>query len=359
MKIYLVGGAVRDTLLNLRFKEKDWVVVGATVDDMLVKGYKQVGKDFPVFLHPETKEEYALARVERKVGKGYTGFTFDTSPKVTLEEDLKRRDLTINAIASDNGVLVDPYGGQQDIQKKVLRHVSAAFVEDPVRILRVARFAARFAHLGFTVADETNVLMQQMVKNGEVSALVAERVWKELETALAEKNPEVFFQVLQACDARSVLFPEIEETARLASVVSITQNTVIRFAALCATLSADQVNHLCERYRIPNEYRELAFLVSRYVSDYEKISSMSAQDILSVLTATDAFRREDRFKSFIQVCEICTKGFSNQWLACYDAAKQVNAKNFMHLQGKEIAMKIAEEREKVISDVINQGTMYG
>ena len=196
MKIYLVGGAVRDKLLNLPVKEKDYVVVGASVEEMLRSGYRQVGKDFPVFLHPETHEEYALARMERKVSRGYTGFTFDTSTAVTLEEDLKRRDLTINAIAEtlDTKEIKDPFLGRADLEKKLLRHVSEAFVEDPVRILRVARFAARFAYLGFTVAPETIALMKKMVKAGEVDALVSERVWKELERGLQEKNPEVFLK---------------------------------------------------------------------------------------------------------------------------------------------------------------------
>ena len=211
MKIYLVGGAVRDQLLNYPVKEKDWVVVGATVNEMLDLGYLQVGKDFPVFLHPETKDEHALARTERNTAPGYRGFEVHASPDVTLEEDLIRRDLTINAIAKDeDGNIVDPYNGQNDLKLKLLRHVSAAFSEDPVRILRVARFAARYAHLGFKVADETLQLMQQMVKNGEADALVAERVWQEFNKALNERNPEVFIQVLRDCHALKIILPEID-----------------------------------------------------------------------------------------------------------------------------------------------------
>ena len=236
MKIYLVGGAVRDQLLHRPVKEKDWVVVGATPSDMLQKGFKQVGKDFPVFLHPDTKEEYALARLERKVGKGYTGFTFDTSPQVTLEEDLKRRDLTINAIALDaaTGNIIDPYHGQQDLNAKILRHVSQAFIEDPVRILRVARFAARFS--AFSVAPETIDLMKKMVENGEVNALVAERVWKEFEKALTEDHPERFFEVLAQCSAQAVLFPKNIAIDALIKAAKFSPIIKIRFAALCLSL---------------------------------------------------------------------------------------------------------------------------
>ncbi|MBL4647835.1 MAG: multifunctional CCA tRNA nucleotidyl transferase/2'3'-cyclic phosphodiesterase/2'nucleotidase/phosphatase, partial [Gammaproteobacteria bacterium] len=202
MKTYLVGGAIRDTLLNLPVKEKDWMIVGATTETMRALAYKPVGKNFPVFLHPQTKEEYALARTERKTGHGYAGFHFHAAADVTLKQDLQRRDLTINAIAQDEeGNLIDPYGGQADLQKKLLRHVSLAFVEDPVRVLRIARFAARFSHLGFTVAEKTLQLMQQMAASGELDYLVAERVWQELHKALQEKNPEQFFLVLEQCDA--------------------------------------------------------------------------------------------------------------------------------------------------------------
>src|SRR5690349_1286787 len=211
MEVYLVGGAVRDRLLGLPVRERDWVVVGARPEDLERQGYTPVGREFPVFLHPQTKEEYALARLERKVSPGYRGFTTQFSPDVTLEEDLKRRDLTINALAeAASGEIIDPYGGQRDLQARVLRHVSEAFVEDPVRILRLARFAARFAELGFTVAPETLRLMSEMVKSGEVDALVPERVWQETERALGEARPDVFFQVLKECGALAVIFPEID-----------------------------------------------------------------------------------------------------------------------------------------------------
>src|SRR5215470_11800791 len=211
MEVYLVGGAVRDRLLGLPIRERDWVVVGARPEELERQGYMSVGKEFPVFLHPETKEEHALARLERKVAPGYRGFTTQFSPDVTLEDDLRRRDLTINAIAEkSSGELVDPYGGQRDLQARVLRHVSEAFVEDPVRILRLARFAARFANLGFTVAPETLALMKQMVASGEVDALVPERVWQETERALGEARPDVYFQTLRDCGALAVIFPEID-----------------------------------------------------------------------------------------------------------------------------------------------------
>ncbi|HUI63066.1 MAG TPA: multifunctional CCA addition/repair protein, partial [Steroidobacteraceae bacterium] len=211
MEVYLVGGPVRDRLLGLPERDRDWVVVGARPEELQRQGYLPVGKEFPVFLHPETREEYALARLERKVAPGYRGFTTQFSPDVTLEQDLKRRDLTINAMAqSATGELIDPYGGRQDLQARVLRHVSAAFAEDPVRILRVARFAARFADLGFRVAEETGALMRQMVEAGEVEALVPERVWQETERALGESRPDVYFETLRACGALRVIFPEIE-----------------------------------------------------------------------------------------------------------------------------------------------------
>ena len=211
MKTYLVGGAVRDALLNLPVKDKDWVVVGTSPQAMLALGYEQVGRDFPVFLHPETHEEYALARTERKSGSGYTGFVCYSAPDVTLEQDLQRRDLTINAIAQDEqGRFYDPYGGRADLEQRRLRHVSEAFNEDPLRVLRVARFAARFAHLSFVVADETQVLMRWMVESGELNTLTPERVWKETEKALQTHNPQVYFQVLRECGALAVLFPELD-----------------------------------------------------------------------------------------------------------------------------------------------------
>ena len=355
MKIYLVGGAVRDQLLGLPIKERDWVVVGATPQDMLKLGYQQVGKDFPVFLHPKTHEEYALARLERKVGLGYTGFTFDTSLDVSLEDDLKRRDLTINAIAkSEAGELVDPYHGQQDIEKKLLRHVSDAFIEDPVRILRVARFAARFASFGFSVAPETIQLMKNMVELGEVDALVAERVWKEFERALSEDHPEKFFETLESCGARKILFPNLESLDALKKAVSITQESLIRFVALFAQHTEEQIKSICIRYRVPSDYKELASLVIRYLSDYQRVKQLTPEEVLAVLQSTDAFRREARFFNFLQACFVCSDQSQELvWQSYYHAAKAVEIKDLLSLPGKEIANAISLRRKEAIKKILS------
>lgn len=355
MKVYLVGGAVRDELLGLPVEEKDWVVVGATVADMLQQGYLQVGKDFPVFLHPVSKEEYALARTERKVGRGYTGFTFDASPQVTLEEDLLRRDLTINAIAqTSDGQLIDPYHGQDDLNKKILRHVSAAFIEDPVRILRVARFSARFAD--FRIASDTLSLMQHMVQSGEVDALVAERVWKEVVRALGEDKPEQFFKVLADCGALTILFPPIKIPGpgmnALTQATKISSNTVIRFAALLYDVSAEEISQLCERYRIPQEYRELARLTASYFQQYIQANHLTATALLQLLKNVDAFRREQRFKNFLITCKAIARAVSleqsqaNRLQKIYETAKAVDIKKIMqeNLKGKAIAEAIDEKR---------------
>lgn len=355
MKIYLVGGAIRDQLLGLPIKERDYVVVGATVEDMLQRGYRQVGKDFPVFLHPQTQEEYALARKERKVGPGYKGFTFDASPDVTLEEDLSRRDLTINAMAqTEEGKLIDPYNGQKDLREKKLRHVSPAFIEDPVRILRVARFAARFHHLGFSVAEDTNDLMKKMVQQGEVNALVAERVWKELERALTEKNPEQFFEVLENCAALKILFPNItaDSITALISATKQSEDPQIRFAALLGKNTEQHIKALCDKYRVPTDYKELALLGSRYLSDYQRVTELSAEEILNVLKATDAFRREDRFNKFLQVCKYLSEADCSQFFQqCFDVTKNIDTKDFIGLPGKEIAEKILQERISRIQEL--------
>lgn len=307
MKIYLVGGAVRDKLLGLPVKERDWVVVHATAEAMLAQGYRQVGKEFPVFLHPKTHEEYALARMERKVDLGYKGFTFDTSPSVSLEEDLQRRDLTINAMAeSDDGRLIDPFHGKDDLDKKLLRHVSPAFAEDPVRILRVGRFLARYAQLGFHVAPETIELMQTMVNAGEVNALVAERVWKELERALGEKNPEQFFMVLKACGALPILFPSLDPDGAgmqaLQAAARMNAATVVRFAALLHDHA--EIPALCNRYRVPNEFRDLAGLVGRFSLDLITSSTaVIAETLLSLFYSLDIFRRETRFQHFMEASD--------------------------------------------------------
>lgn len=307
MKMYLVGGAVRDKRLGLPVKERDWVVVGATVNDMIALGFKQVGKDFPVFLHPKTREEYALARMERKTRPGYQGFSFDTSPAVTLEDDLLRRDLTINAMAeSENGELIDPYHGEADLKAKVLRHVSDAFAEDPVRILRVGRFYARYAHLGFTIADETIALMKQMVTTGEIDALVAERVWKELERALEESNPECFFAALDACGALPVLFPNITMASPSVNALITTAHTnpnpMIRFAALTHTLDEQALTELCQRYRVPNDYRDLAKLTAWHHALTLRAKTCTAAELAALFAKLDIYRRIDRFHDFLQAC---------------------------------------------------------
>jgi tRNA nucleotidyltransferase (CCA-adding enzyme) len=359
MEIYLVGGAVRDRLLGLPVKEKDWVVVGATADDMLRKGYRQVGKDFPVFLHPKTSEEYALARMERKVGRGYTGFDFDASPVVTLEQDLLRRDLTINAIAEcPDGSLVDPYHGKADLDKKILRHVSPAFVEDPVRVLRVARFTARFAEFGFTVADTTIDLMQAMVKSGEIDALVAERVWKELERALQEKSPAEFFHVLAACGADKVLFPALQDVnlTALVRAAALSADAEVRFAALLYNLSRQDIQDLCDRYRVPSTYRELAMLVAAHYQDYVEADKLTATQWLDLLLAADAFRREPRFRKFLLACEaIVLTDQTAKIEAIYAAAKRVDIKKLVGAghAGKEIAVVINKHRIEYIEKFIN------
>lgn len=334
MKIYLVGGAVRDKLLGLPIKERDWVVVGATEADMLKLGYRQVGKEFPVFLHPKTNEEYALARRERKVDKGYKGFTFDTSPQVSLEDDLLRRDLTINAMAETaEGVLIDPYHGKTDLEQKFLRHVSLAFAEDPVRILRVGRFLARFASLGFQVAPETYTLMQEMVAKGEVEALVAERVWKELERALGEKNPEKFFEVLEKSHALAILFPTLTADsagiAALKAAKTISHDSLIRFATLFYTLDHPKKNlaAIFTRYRIPNQYRELSNLIAFHHETALNVAQLNAQQLLDLLNALDIFRREERFEQFLLAMQAIAQAkqvpFNKEWLK--QAAKVVKA----------------------------------
>jgi tRNA nucleotidyltransferase (CCA-adding enzyme) len=348
MQIYLVGGAVRDRLLNYPVREKDWVVVGATPQDMLDLDYQPVGKDFPVFLHPQSKEEYALARTERKTAPGYTGFEFHTSPDVTLEQDLQRRDLTINAIAEDSeGRLIDPYGGQDDLQNKLLRHVSDAFTEDPVRILRVARFAARYHHLGFKVAEETLQLMQAMVSQGEVDALVAERVWQEMYKALNEQHPEVFITVLRDCGALERIMPEIDclfgvpQPAKyhpeintgihtlmvLQQATLLSDNPRVRFAGLTHDLGKGAtppemlpshrgheeagvaiIRELCKRLRIPNDFRDLAILTSRFHLHAHRAFELKPTALLKTLEQLDGLRKPQRFEQFLLACMADIRG---------------------------------------------------
>lgn len=346
MEIYQVGGSIRDKLLGLPVKDRDWVVVGATPAEIEARGFKQVGADFPVFLHPQTHEEYALARTERKTAPGYKGFNVHASPDVTLIEDLQRRDLTINAMAeTQDGVLIDPFGGAEDLRDKVLRHVSPAFSEDPVRILRVARFAARFTD--FQVAEETQELMRHMVENGEVDALVPERVWTELERALREECPTRFFKVLRECGAMVRLFPEIDclygvpqppkhhpeiDTGVhvmlvLDQAARLSKDPRVRFAALLHDLgkgttpqeewprhhgheqrSVELVKNLCARFRVPNDYRELAILVAKFHGDCHRAAELRPETLLKKLEAMDAHRRPERFEHFLLACEADARG---------------------------------------------------
>lgn len=363
MKIYLVGGAVRDQLLGLPIKERDWVVVGATVSEMKSLGYRQVGKDFPVFLHPKTGEEYALARMERKVKPGYQGFTFDTSQEVTLESDLQRRDLTINAMAQTaDGDLIDPFHGADDLQHKMLRHVSSAFAEDPVRILRVGRFLARYAHLGFQVADETMDLMRAMVQAGEVNALVAERVWKELERALQEKTPQAFFAVLDKAQAMPILFPNLSMheigMQALVSAAALTTDPAIRFAALLHAIPDPKknINQVCHRYRAPNRFRELARLTALHHLSALHAPELSVDELLELFNRLDIFRRPERFDDFIVATQAIANAhqlaFDSDWLlAAAKLTKSVDVQAIIAqgYEGQALATKLQEERHNKIA----------
>jgi tRNA nucleotidyltransferase (CCA-adding enzyme) len=302
VKAYVVGGAVRDELLGLAVQDRDYVVVGATPEEMAAAGYKPVGRDFPVFLHPQTHEEYALARTERKSGRGYKGFTVYAAPDVTLEQDLARRDLTINAIArAPDGALIDPFHGQQDVKDGVLRHVSDAFAEDPVRILRVARFAARF---GFRVAGETLALMKAMVASGETDHLVPERVWQEFAKGLAEPGPQRMFEVLEACGLRPKLLPELAQLPKFFS-----GPLPVRFALLCWPLAEADIKALCDRLKVPNEERELALLACRCRS---LLNASQPGEFLDLFKRADAFRRPERFAAFLEAARLVLSGFDSK-----------------------------------------------
>jgi len=311
METYLVGGAVRDKILGIPVKDRDWVVVGATPDEMMQAGYKAVGKDFPVFLHPKTHEEYALARTERKTGPGYHGFHFNTDVSVTLEEDLLRRDLTLNAIAEDtSGKLIDPFNGQQDIIDKVLRHVSPAFVEDPVRVLRIAKFMARFTHLGFKLASSTTQLVRTMVESGEVDNLVAERVWQEFNASLAGPSPRAFFTTMMHTNALPRIMPElaqlIDEKPKaldtLDRATELSKDPTVRFAAFCAHFTnakASELEQFCKRLRVPKATSELVLLSARYSQQAHRSTTLNAEQMHSLLKSLDVTRRTGRFKDFL------------------------------------------------------------
>ncbi len=406
MEIYLVGGAVRDGLLKQAVRDNDWVVTGATPQQMVDLGYKPVGRDFPVFLHPETKEEYALARTEKKSGHGYHGFVFHTSPDVTLEEDLARRDLTINAMAQDSdGNIIDPYGGKDDLKKGLLRHVSDAFIEDPVRLLRIARYAARYAKHGFTIADETQQLLKKIVTSGEVNELVAERVWNEISSALDEETPSVFFLALRQCNALAVLLPEIDRLfgvpqspfyhpeidtgVHTMMVIDMAANSaadnLVRFAALChdlgkgTTLASRLPKHiahetrglvlikrLCERFRIPSGHRQMAELVCEYHSHCHRATELRISTILKVLQALDVFRRPERMDRFLLACEADARGrlgFEDAaypqaeiFRLCFVAAKQVDIQDLISsgISGKEIQTQLKSRREQAIGNALEK-----
>ena len=377
MKRYLVGGAVRDALLGLPVRERDWVVTGATPEDMAAAGYRPVGKDFPVFLHPQTREEHALARTERKTARGYHGFSFHTGPEVTLEDDLIRRDLTVNAIAQDEtGQLIDPHGGRRDLDAKILRHVSPAFAEDPVRILRVARFATRFTPLGFRVAEETVALMRQMVTAGEADALVPERVWRECERALMHDQPSAFFYTLRDCGALARVMPElnalfgvpqradyhpeidagvhtlmcIDVAARMNAPLAVRVAALLHDLGKAATPSAEWPSHrmhdmrglplvekFCERLRVPSACRDLALIVTRDHLNVHRCAELRPQTLLELLDRMQALRKTEMFEQAVQAC-ICDargrKGFERADYAPADylqdaalAARAVQAKD--------------------------------
>ncbi len=401
MKVYLVGGAVRDRLLGLPVTERDWVVVGETPENMEKLGFKRVGKDFPVFLHPQTHEEYALVRTERKVAPGHRGFMVQASPDVTLDEDLKRRDLTINAMAMDEkGRLIDPYGGREDLEKRLLRHVSPAFAEDPLRVLRVARFAARYAHLGFRVAEATMSLMRQMVDAGEVDALTPERVWQELIKALGEHAPAEFFKVLRACGANARLFPEIEglfgvpQPERwhpeidtgihtlmvLTQAARLTTDTVVRFAALTHDLGKaltppeiwpghrghesrglKPLSDLCQRLKAPKIYHRLAEKVMLYHGHCHRVLELRPATIVEVLYALDVLHEDRDFDPFLLACMADFRGRKgwekkaypqlDWWRSLRKAALAVQAGPLMAagLEGKKLGAELRRARIRAIA----------
>ena len=348
MQVYLVGGAVRDERLGLPVQEKDWCVVGATPEEMIDAGYRPVGKDFPVFLHPETREEYALARTERKTAAGYRGFAFNTSRDVTIEQDLERRDLTINAIAKDaDGNIIDPYGGIADIENRILRHVSDAFAEDPVRVLRTARFAARFHALGFTIADETMALMRDIVARGEVDALVPDRTWRETEAALGGQDVRVYFETLRACGALAKVLPEVDalfgipqpekwhpeiDTGLHTMMVleqaeKLSDELAVRFACLVHDVGKGTtpksklpshpgheirgvklIRKMAQRLPVPRACRELALLAAEFHTHVHRAEELQPRTVLKVLERSDAFRRPGRFEQFLLACEADARG---------------------------------------------------
>ncbi|WP_274689565.1 polynucleotide adenylyltransferase [Spartinivicinus poritis] len=381
MKVFLVGGAVRDHLLGKPVKDRDWVVVGSTPEEMLANGFEQVGKDFPVFLHPQSHEEYALARTERKQGKGYTGFICHAAPDVTLEEDLLRRDLTINAIAQTlDGELIDPFHGCQDLKQGILRHVSPAFAEDPLRILRVARFAARYHHLGFTIAPETMSLMVDMVNSGEASHLVAERVWQETERALAEPHPAIYFQTLHQCGALNILISPLTisqltiPTAALNTLdaaVTTTQPETVRFAAFIISLFSSNeliqqptaISHFeqfAENLKLPNQFKAIT-KAGIQLLPLLTTPPLSAEVVWQCLKQADAVRRPARFTHIITAIEIATNKLQQPLLVAADKLlgisqqfKQIDIKKLQAQgqKGKALGQAIAQQQLEIINKAL-------
>lgn len=363
MEIFLVGGAVRDKLLGYPFSDRDWVVVGATPEQLLGQGFQPVGKDFPVFLHPDSKEEYALARTERKTGAGYTGFQCHSSPDVSIEEDLMRRDLTVNAIAqAQDGTLIDPFNGQQDIKDRYLRHVSEAFIEDPLRVLRCARFLARYFHLGFRIADETIALSQQISASGELQHLSKERVWQELEKALGERSPEQYFIALQQCHAAAILWPQLNPLSEQ-QLQLLTQSaeqgltTAQRFSMLFFNVCEADSKAVLEHLKAPNEFKELALMVSQYGLRCVQLDDQSSdynQQKLLLIEALDAFRRPERFQLFLGCCSLlaANENTQKQLQAAYLACQSIDVKALaaQGLKGPEIAKAIRQQRLQAIAE---------
>lgn len=405
MKAYLVGGAVRDTLLKLPVHERDWVVIGETPATMIARGFTEVGEDFPVFLHPKTKDEYALARIERKTTHGYRGFAVHATPDVSLEDDLIRRDLTINAMAiMDNGDIFDPYGGQEDLKNKVFRHVSPAFCEDPVRVLRIARFCTRYQHMGFSIAPETHKLMQEMVAQGEIDHLVPERVWAETAKALGEQSPAAYFQTLRDCGALARIFPELDAlfgipqpaqhhpeidtgvhvlmVLQQASLLS--DKATIRFAALMhdlgkaltpaekwpshhghETLGINTLKTLCQRLRVPNNYQKLALQVMQYHTHCHRVFDLRSDTVCDMLASIGAYKAENQFDDFLLSCEADARGRlgledkpypqADYLRAAQKAAKRIDRSAIIDdsIQGKEIGLTIHRLRTQEISKIKN------
>jgi tRNA nucleotidyltransferase (CCA-adding enzyme) len=401
IQTYLVGGAVRDQLLGLPVKDRDYVVVGATPEDMLQAGYLPVGKDFPVFLHPQSKDEYALARTERKTAVGYHGFSFNTATDVTLEDDLARRDLTINAMAMDqHGQLIDPYGGQQDLANKQLRHVSGAFAEDPVRVLRVARFMSRLAHLGFTVHPDTNQLMKQLVDDGEVASLVAERVWQEIKSSLNQETPSAFFETLRACGALKVILPEIdclygipqtkmwhpEVDTGIHAMLAIDQaknlDNDVAFAVMVHDLGkgitpkdvlpshrgheaagVPLVKAVCARFKVPNHYKKLAVLVCRWHLLAHTVVELKPETIEKLFSRLDGYRQPKLVEKFIQACQADATGRWGEEFQRYPqadilrqlfkAARKIDKQPLFDagLQGRELGEAIRQLRVAAIQSI--------